>query len=371
MLFLLKIFRIKKVYFHYLQLKQEEGEIGIRNGIRIGYCFMIIKWEKFLIYRKMRLEKIKENLAVLTVKQYYQINQLTFAQLLRRFKKYKRMLKMNKSSSIQNYKTFDGTSTRECGSVRSDIFTNNSSNENLKNVDNLKKILECASLTSTEYLQREEDRKQKIQNGKIAYNIPKAKEQITVLPYLYQKDILEDISPSCHYTIATSAVVSRMMNSYPKRQRPLKRKPPAPLVIQSPKISPRKIIFTKEHLPNFTRPTISSSITIKVDDDYEKSHTVRTSPRDNTTLFNQTFSGMQRTSVAQQKRSISAYKPQYPINTPKLSTHSRFDNNSRISKYRAKTTTEVDRDEIELPCLVPITSPFTNTLKQRFNIFKN
>ena len=345
MIFYFKILRITKVFLHFQQIKQEEIEVGCRSGLRQCYCRIIIKQKKFEKYRTNRLKEIKINLALLVIKNYYQRNQLSFRVLMKRFKKYKRMLKNCKSSSVQN----DLISTRDYYSVTSDIFSNNSSNENLKNPENidLGNILECASLTSTEFLHQEKVRKAKIQNGLIAYNIPKVKEPIAVLPFLYQKDMIEELSPSRNYTAVTNSVVKRMVSNNPQRFSPIKRKTNLPLINFTPRVLPKSIVFTKDCLPNFTRPTASSSAGKREEESFHPLM-AKGSFRESTTLFNQTFSGMQKITIPK-KRSISTYKAMSP-QTPRYSVYSRPEENLKFH-YRAQTSVNQYSDNIDLPSL--------------------
>ena len=372
----MKIYRIKQAYLHYLRLKEEKIEIILKKDLRIFSCIMVLKSKKFLIYRSTQLEKIKEKLSILIIKKYYHSNQLTIYLLIKRIKKYKRKLRIENSSSVQNDKSADGHLIKEYTATHSGMVTNHSSEENLKNNENLGNILECASLTSTEFLQIEEIRRQKIQHGRISYNIPKAKEHTVVLPYLYQKDMIEDIRPSNHYITTTSAVVSRMMNSNPKRQHPLKKKihltQNTQITTNSPKELPKKIIFDKEHLPNFTRPTLSSSVDTKTDDEPEKNKKIKLKLKENSNLLKQTFAGIQRiTQSNNNKRSTSVRKETYTVLTPKHSIDLRYENISRTNKYRAQTTMEIDRNyRVQLPCLVPLASPFANTIQTRVDISK-
>ena len=364
MLFLLKIYRIQKVYLYFQRLKEEEGELKSKQGIRIGYCNQILRERKFEKYRKERLLQIKDNLALLVIKIYFKSNQLNFPNIMKRIKRYKRKLKMCASSSVHNEKAFDAYSTRDI-STRSEVYTNNSSNENLRNPDNLGNILECASLTSTEFLQIEQTRKEKIQNGIISYNIAKPKEIIAVLPYLYQKDIQEEVSPQCHYTIATTSLISRMLSSNPQRHNPRKKSLPLPAIQSPPKPSPpKKLVFTNERLPNFTRATFSSDRSPRAENNEQDRIVVKNSPREKTTLFNQTITTMQK-AVIKKKRSISTYKACPESRTPKYKNYARTEASSRLY-YRAQTSIEQERPVFkELPCLVPFTDPFVNTIKYR------
>ena len=85
-LFLMKIYRIKQAYLHYLRLKEEKIEIILKKDLRIFSCIMVLKSKKFLIYRSTQLEKIKEKLSILIIKKYYHSNQLTIYLLIKRIK---------------------------------------------------------------------------------------------------------------------------------------------------------------------------------------------------------------------------------------------------------------------------------------------
>lgn len=365
MLFLFKIGRIQRTYLILKMIKEEESMIGIKIGLRIIFNYKILKWKRFEKYREVRLKEIRKNVAILSVKIYYSSNQLSFRLLMRRFKKYKRAIRMHKSGSVIPEKN-EGLSTRDHISTRSDIFSNPSA-DNLKNVDNLGGIVECASLTSTEFLKIEKTRKDKIHCGLIAYNIPKSKEPVAVLPYLYQKDMQEEVSPPCHYFTPTHALVNRISVTNPLRQSPIKkmlRQLPA-ISSYTPKIEKRKLIFDKEHLPNFTRPTLSSSYGRSKEEENSEAYSIKRSIRENTTLYNQTFSGMQKLLIPE-KESLQNLKGKMSTDKVKNFHYMGIEKNPRIQHVRAQTTVEnIRRIEAEKPCLVALVPPFTSTLSKR------
>lgn len=291
-------------------IKEVEGQEFLKKSIQVFHCKNLLANEKFYKYRKTRLEQIHENLALLTIKIYFDLNIVNFSGFMRRVKKYKRMIKMCKSGSVQS--KGEMYSTKDQSTNRSEIF-GASSNENLK-VEDLGNIMECASLTSTEYVELEKVRREKIQNGMIAYNIQRAKEPMQVLPYLYQKDIVEEHSPPNHYTTLTTCLASRMISTYPRRQSPLSsiRQSPMKIRIELPTLptlpqTPKKLIFNAENLPNFTRPTQSSLASRSKEENFPETPKNFGSLRENTTLFNQTFSGMQKL-MEIKRRSTSSYK---------------------------------------------------------------
>jgi hypothetical protein len=332
LLIIFKIRRLERFYQHFQRLKQENGEIGCKRSMRYIYYYNILKFKKFIRCRQLKLEEIKERLALLAIKNYYESNQLSFRLIIKRIKKYKRKIKVCRSNSIQNDKNGDGVSTRDQYTTRSNIFTNESSRENLKNPENLRNILECASLTSTEFVQAEKERKERIQNGLISYKVPKAKEQLPVLPYLYQKDILEEISPPSHYTTPTSALVSRMQCINPKRQSPTIKHVELPLIALSPKPVLKKIIFQKDNLPNFTKPTFSSTFSGKCEEVAEKIFNKR--DYINTyKVINQTISTIQKKTL-RDERSITVQRNRYSTRISEESNRNDF--NPKITEYKAK-----------------------------------
>lgn len=347
LLFFFKIKRITKAYLYFKALREEEGCKTVRISIGMIYCKYLVSLEKFYKYRKNRLVEIHQKLALLTIKNFYRNNNLSFSLIMKRIKKFKRMLKMCKSGSVHSKADF--YSTKDHSTTRSEIFGGDS-NADMKNIDDLGNIIECASLTSTEYLELEQARKEKIQFGMISYNIAKNKEPLPVLPYLYQKDIIEEHSPSRNYEVMTNCLISRMSAISPKRQNPRKM-PMRKFKVELPSIiplqTPKKIRFDNENLPNFTRPTASSMASRNPEEQTESSPKTVNYYRENTTLFNQTFSYVQK---------LSDIKPS-PLSSYKKTTPPYFSRNlpsepfpgsggrvrREVKHYRAQTTFEMNK----------------------------
>lgn len=291
MVFLFKIRRIQQVYTHLKALNEEETCRNLRLHIRIFVANIRIKHEKFLIFRSIRLREIRQKLAILTVKNYYASNHLTYRILRKRIILYKRKFRIN--SSHQS-KTFDYASTRDRMTSQSD---SNSffSGENFKgHADNLGNILECASITSTEFLELEKERKEKIHLGYLSYNIPKAKESESLLPFLYQKDMKDAVSPTNYYN-STVNMVNRMNEVSPKRFAPKRNRKMLPSIKKKSlaNASPKKIVWDDEDPPNFTLPTASSSWNKKNEEEIPKIKKIpKRELRNNTSLFNSTITAM-------------------------------------------------------------------------------
>ncbi|OMJ94498.1 hypothetical protein SteCoe_2268 [Stentor coeruleus] len=292
MIFLLKIRRLEQVFVHLKALKEAEACIYLRVYIRAFNANMMIKHEKFLRYRFIRLQEIRQNLAILSIKNYYQSSHINFRILRKRIILFKRRLKKNSS---QQSKFFECASTRDRMTSQSELVST-SSNENFKApVENLGNIIECASITSTEFLQMEKDRKDKITGGLLAYSVPKAKEPLPLLPFLYQKDMQEAISPNS-YCNATFTVVNRMNQVSPRRFTPKRLRKALPVIDKKPPVKtlPKKLIWTREEQPNFSLPTASSAWGKKSEEDIPEAKPVvkKREHRYNTTLFNSTITAM-------------------------------------------------------------------------------
>ena len=304
MLLLLKIRRIEKVYQFFQSIKEREAEFKLK--VYSKNFFGLLKLKEIIFYHQ-RIEKIaiiRKNLALLVIKNYLNNNKLTVKGIRRKIHKYKRMMKAFKSSSA--------ISNRE-GSTKNTENYLNSSNENIKGED-LGNILECASLTSTEFQMIEHEKQEKIKMSKVSYNVGKSKEPLSVLPYIYEKLIKDDIAPPKHHLNLTFCTTARMSEASPVRK----------LQFHSPKFpnqpkrlpkiqKPGKRFFTYdvEDPPNYMRSTLCSSLDDRISLITETIPKKKPGPidsilREGSTLLNQTFAGYQR--VNEPKRSISNFR---------------------------------------------------------------
>ena len=89
-----KIMRIKKVYLHMLELKEQETYRLIRTVIRTLYCTKLVKTLKFEKYKIKRLAAIKNKLALLTIKIVFAREKLSWKIVRIRIRKFKRNMKV-------------------------------------------------------------------------------------------------------------------------------------------------------------------------------------------------------------------------------------------------------------------------------------
>ena len=304
MLFLLKIRRIEKVYKFFQSVKEREAEFKLKIYSKNFFALMKLKEIIFYHHRIERLAIIRKNLALLVIKNYLIDNKLTIKGIRRKIHKYKRMIKAFKSSSA--------ISNRENSTKNTENYLN-SSNENIK-VEDLGNILECASLTSTEFQMIEQEKQEKIKMSKVSYNVGKSKEPVSVLPYIYERLIKDEIAPPKHHlnlTFCTTARISeaspirKIQFRYPKNINQPKRLPK----IQKP--GKRFFTYDVEDPPNYMRSTLCSSLDDRISQINESIPKRNPGPidlilREGSTLLNQTFAGYQR--VNEPKRSISNFR---------------------------------------------------------------
>lgn len=262
-LFKLKLKRLKKVYELLLEAKLERIYGVIRNGLVFMRNRLVINQLKFEVYKAIRLREICEKLAILRVKKQFRKNKLSFKVIKYRMKKFKRKLKFSQRQAKQSHNpSIDekaaafNLNNEEHELIKvpsaSSSFTTTpkdvtqlelSSQANLE-FDETQKVLDeiadDSSEANSEVLRRlEKERKLKLKKGFISYNISKTKPPNNVLPYLYQKDLMESNKPFSHHNLVTKATVTRMSESAPVRFSPNKARVRLPknLYLSKPKTS--------------------------------------------------------------------------------------------------------------------------------------
>ncbi|OMJ95299.1 hypothetical protein SteCoe_1356 [Stentor coeruleus] len=328
MVFLLKIRRIQTAYENYIIIKEAEACKKLKNYLRIGYANFQLKHIKFLRHRSIRILEIRENLAIISIKKYFELENLNYRVLRKRIILYKRKQKFN---SLQQDKNIEQVSTKDQFSICTDMYSI-CSGDYLKNVGNLRNIAECASITSTEYIKIQKERREKIDYAIISYNVQKNKEKNNLLPLLYQKDMMESISPSNNYFTITRAAATRISDVTPLRsvhKKQVKKLPNIQISNQIKNVS-NKIIWSKDDPPNFTLPTASWSNGKKEEIKIEKPLT-RKQNRENTTLFNQTITRAMKIKIPKERASSNDRTK----NSPDL-IRSSYDKNRANTKIKER-----------------------------------
>lgn len=232
LLFKFKIRRISRVYYALRAQIIEEMDNKIRRYLRIFQSKTIIAGIKFKIYKAKRLQQIREKVSIISVKNYWRKSKFTFKVIMQKIKRFKRMKKNEeriKKASNANLLQVKQTAKRgnflsvhdsnihgsSRNSLSYDDFDSGTENEEGKEGEN-----EVDSMTSEINRKLEEERQGILTNMRLAYNLPKAKDPLNVLPYLYQKDIIEGVSPPSHYISTTRASVFRMNDVTPMRINP-------------------------------------------------------------------------------------------------------------------------------------------------------
>lgn len=346
-LFRCKIHKFLTYYNFLLQVRAEKIYSVIRKHLRCYSSKLLLKHEEFIIYRKKRLFEIRRNLAIATVSKIFRALKLGFKNIKHRISRYKRRLRT--TAAMNDFNNF--------GTLPLPLAANNSGipNANITLATNFQPYLSPSpsvgllshtgghsnaelipqqtlqiieptpedkddynsSASENErqlreaYLKKlEELRKEKITSGKISYSIRQKPSSPPLLPFLYQKDIVEGLSLPSNYASITRACASRISESRPQRYSPSlpKSKTPTPQVVF---ISRRKIA---KPLPLYKKETFSYKMSrYDADADIEDLPPKIKSPlkqRLNSKLLESTFSHKQKVTLKYtEKFSEESYRP--------------------------------------------------------------
>ena len=209
LLFKFKIRRISRVYNLLRAQVVEEMDNKIRRYLRIFQSKSIIYDMKFQIYKENRLKQVRERVSIISVKNFWRKGKMTFKIIMQKIKKTKRMMRneqrmrnpSNANLSLQrpgqvpnkgDLLTVQGNFLQISSRSSLNMDDYDSATENEEGRENKE---DAESHTSEINRKIEQERQEKIGYARLAYNLPKIKEPANVLPYLYQKDIIEGISP--------------------------------------------------------------------------------------------------------------------------------------------------------------------------------
>lgn len=335
LLFKFKIRRILRTYTILQQQKINEIQLKLQKFLRVLKCKETISNLKFEIKKKFMLSKIRERVAITSVKGYWKKSKFTFKIIMQKIKKFKRMIRNEKrfstvdkdTSNISKKGFYKGDhlnakpllTTRSKNSILSEDFDTNE-NEGENEEENKK---EEESLTSDLNRRQEQERQEKIARVRLSYNLPKAKEPLNVLPYLYQKDILEGMSPPSHYISTTRATVFRMNVSNPKRvyESNAKTSPQNLLSLIKPYTSsaPRPKLGGDQP-PAYMKPTTASKMCrwdAEAPNEEIEEPKKNIKPRDDSKVLSPTFAYMQKVTKTYTKKDT----PDKPIWRPSTQYH--------------------------------------------------
>ena len=309
--------KMRRILHTYHQIR-EQRVIEIENFLRTALQIILNKKKisdiKFENYKQDRLVKIRQKLCILLFKTFWRKNKFTFKIVMTRVKKYKRMKKNEQRLRASNAnlpqvkpdqakKNKELLGVAETGYVSSrSSFADDSEFGSEKDENKAKEEVESNS--SEIFKKLEAERQQKLTIAKLSYSIPKAKEPLNVLPFLYQKDILEGISPPSHHVTTTRASVFRMNDSNPKRHNPGKS---AALDEESNKLLYLKPKTTASSRPKYgndgnplyMKPTTAYKMSrwdAEAPGDDVDDHKKNLKPRDDSKVLSPTFTSIQKVS---------------------------------------------------------------------------
>jgi hypothetical protein len=285
----------------------------IKRNIACYASKLKIQDKKFLRYREKRLKEIRVKLSIIAISNIFKKLRLTFKSIKHKIGKYKRKLKS--SYIYENTPTLIPIS-RNSSSGKLSVVSNHEVVVNVEIPENNSKVEEySSSVSENERIQREiyikklkKDRKDRIKYGKISYSIRKVSNSPPLLPYLYQKDVIENFSTTSNYFNITRATASRISESQPQRHSPslIKSKTPVPTIVFKSKRIIGKII------PIHEKETFSSKMNRK-DTEPDPEAVKNTSKRQ----FRVDSKVLQQTFAYQQKRQKKYIKTVFEVPRPK------------------------------------------------------
>jgi hypothetical protein len=354
-LFRAKMRRILNTY----HLIRQQRVIEIENFLRIAFRVILAKKVifdiKFENFKALRLIKIRQKLCILLFKSFWKKNKFTFKIVMTRIKKYKRMKRneqrlkasnANLQGKVNDKKNKDLLGVNEHGIMSSrSSFADDSEFGSDKDENKAKEEIE--SNTSEINKKLEAERQQKIAITKLSYSIPKNKEPLNVLPYLYQKDILEGISPPSHHITTTRASVFRMNDSNPKRHNPSKPKVLEEDSLNFSYIKPKTTSTSRpkqgnDGNPLYMKPTTAYKMSrwdAEAPGDDLEDRKKNLKPRDDSKVLSPTFTSIQKVSkVFIQKGKIPIWRPSTQHQSPYVTNLENFNFPAPDKKVKRPTT---------------------------------
>ena len=311
------LFRCKiekfRAYYHRLQTDRAEKIYSvIRKHVSSYSAKLKLEDARFLQYRSARLEEIRVNLSILTVAKIYRKLKLTFKSVKHRISRYKRRVKnqgyehyanpvLTPRSSVGNLSNLNLTAQEiqvpfEVIEQSPDAFESSSSaseSERIRREMYLKKL--------------EQDRIDRVHFGKISHSIRGKPSSPPLLPFLYQKDIIEGINLPSNYCNITRATASRISESRPRRY--------SPRLIKSVTPAPRAVFKSKriiaKPIPLYKKETFSSKMN-KWDADIEEPLPETRQvlkPRLNSKVFDYTFAYRQKINFKHTETAFEITRP--------------------------------------------------------------
>lgn len=292
--FVLRIRRIEKAYQILIIEKRYKAEELIKKNLAYFICKNLVSTMKYKQSYKCRLSQIRKNLAILTIKNYFKSTRLTFRQLKRRIKIYKRK---HNSLFLSIDNSNDKTSTRAQSAYYSENYSV-SSHTNSKYFNDLNYIQECGSLASGTLLN---------------YDIEKTDNIINLVACIGNKLYLPVLSQGGLRNSSaewTNASISRARESIPIRTVPPTTRRNLPrLCSTQDKKRPKFIVWDPKEPPKFTQPT-ASSLSEPCGFDLEPIMTPqKVCIRENTTLFTPTAAALNKMKKIKHTKKINCQRP--------------------------------------------------------------
>lgn len=221
----LKLYRLIKIYYIFLEAKSKEASDTIRKFLLKYACKEKIETILFEKNREFRLKQIKENLAMLKVKKFWKARKLSFRILkdkILRMKRRKTAL-LNKEKFAKMMTTAKVDKSPIHRSLTRSLSIDYSDEEETELPDNAEARQKALEELERQKKQKEQELKayrEKVHICKKAYGVQDLKDTV-ILPFLQERELSETITNSLEvrlYETTTSSAQKRI--HFPRSQLP-------------------------------------------------------------------------------------------------------------------------------------------------------
>ena len=203
-----KLFHLQSLYHKYQKLKLEQAASFLKLGVRVLLNSSTLQSLRFLRYRASRLSEIKENLAVLVIKNYWRLRKFTYRVLRDKILRVKRrQAAMQNKEAFAKYLSSIGGKLERKATVKVSLDTEEEKkSDQEKGEEKLEGTQEAPEGQEDELMEDEEFleaqriqeliRKRiqdRVDKGKLSYGIQNAR-QVVVLPLMQEKALKESNS---------------------------------------------------------------------------------------------------------------------------------------------------------------------------------
>lgn len=200
-----KLYHLKSLYHKYQKQKLDQAAHFLKLGVRVLFNSSKLQNLRFLRYRKSKLIEIKENLAILIIKNYWRSRKFSFRIIRDKLLRLKRrQAAMQNKEAFAKYLSSIGGKLEKKPTIKLNLETEEEKKSDQDKVEekleNMQEEQEEGLMDDEEFIeaQRLQDLirkkiKDKVDKGKLSHGIQNSK-QVMVLPLMQEKALRESNS---------------------------------------------------------------------------------------------------------------------------------------------------------------------------------